>query len=83
MDKERTKAYYAALPPDELCGCEYCRNFAAHVAGAYPLVAAYLEGLGVSIEKTFESFPSTVKEHPVHAFIRFTFIDRNQTDLPA
>ena len=57
MDKERTKAYYAALPPDELCGCEYCRNFAAHVAEAYPAVAAFLEGLGVSIEKTFESFP--------------------------
>ena len=53
---EKTRAYYAALAPEDICGCDYCRNYCARVREAYPEVARYLDSLGVDIEKPFEVF---------------------------
>ena len=57
MDKAKTRDHYERLPPDELCPCEYCRNYIRHIRGTFPLVAEYLDSLGVDIEKPFEAIP--------------------------
>ena len=56
MDKERTRAYYAALGPEDLCSCACCRYFSARVREAYPDFTALLEGMGVDIAKPHESW---------------------------
>lgn len=53
---EKTRAYYNALGPENICDCDYCRNYCARVKAAYPEVARYLASLGVDIEKPFEIF---------------------------
>lgn len=57
MDLEKTKAYYAALEPDELCPCARCQNYMRQIRSAYPQVAKALEALGVVVEKPFEAMP--------------------------
>lgn len=54
MDIGKTKRYYADLRNSDLCQCDNCRIFYGKVKSAYPLVAEYLEGIGVDIEKPFE-----------------------------
>ena len=49
--------YYRNLGPENLCGCDYCRNYCARVKAAYPEAARYLDSLGVDIEKPFETMP--------------------------
>ena len=56
-DIEKTRAYYRALGPENICDCAYCRNYCARVKAAYPEVARYLDSLGVDIEKPFETSP--------------------------
>lgn len=56
-DIEKTRAYYRALGPEDICDCAYCRNYCAKVRAAYPEVARYLDSLGVDIEKPFEASP--------------------------
>ena len=53
-DMEKTRAYYRNLGPEDICSCDYCRNYCARVKAAYPEVARYLDSLGVDIEKPFE-----------------------------
>lgn len=38
-DIEKTRAYYRALGPENICDCAYCRNYCARVKAAYPEVA--------------------------------------------
>ena len=57
MDRERTREYYLQLSEQDICDCEYCRNYVAVVRRAYPGLAEYLCGLGVDIEKPFETMP--------------------------
>lgn len=57
MDIGRTKDYYKRLSRRDLCGCVYCRNFIREVKSAYPEVADRLSGVGVDIEKPFETIP--------------------------
>ena len=56
-DIEKTRAYYRDLGPENICSCDYCRNYCARVKAAYPEVARYLDSLGVDIEKPFETSP--------------------------
>ena len=56
MNKD-TINFYAALPPDFLCECAYCRNYMKHARRTFPSLAAYLDGIGVPIEKPFEAIP--------------------------
>lgn len=51
---EKTRAYYRNLDPEDICSCDYCRNYCAKIKAAYPEVAIYLDSLGVDIEKPFE-----------------------------
>ena len=57
MDIERTKEYYARLTEDDLCQCEYCRTYVRKIGAAMPHLKAYLDRLGVDIEKPFEVLP--------------------------
>jgi len=53
VDAEKTRAYYAAVRPEELCACPGCQNYRSRVKRAYPRMAGYLKGLGIDIEKPF------------------------------
>lgn len=57
MDIDRTKLYYEKLTGDDLCQCEYCRTYVREIREALPRLAAYLDSLGVDIEKPFEVLP--------------------------
>lgn len=57
MDVQRTIEYYSHLTPDDLCQCATCRNYMLRIKAAYPLVAQYLQTVGVDIEKPFEAMP--------------------------
>lgn len=57
LDIERTKKYYARLTEDDLCQCEYCRTYVREIGAAMPRLKAYLDQLGVDIEKPFEVLP--------------------------
>ena len=75
-DIEKTRAYYRALGPENICDCAYCRNYCARVKAAYPEVARYLDSLGVDIEKPFEIFlPEPMAdgalEYPICQYIIF------------
>ena len=52
-----TKNYYNSITDSSLCDCGYCRNYRLHIKAAFPKVAAYLNSLGIDIEKPFETSP--------------------------
>lgn len=53
----RTRAYYSTLDGAALCNCAYCRSYRSQVRAAFPAVSAYLESLGIDIQKPFETSP--------------------------
>jgi len=57
MDVIKTENYYRTLDNDSLCCCDYCRNYYKEVKGTYPGLSNYLAGMGVDIEKPFETMP--------------------------
>lgn len=57
LDIEKTREYYKSIKPEDLCGCAYCKNYRLQIKEAYPLVADYLDALGIDIEKPLETSP--------------------------
>ncbi|MBQ6334132.1 MAG: hypothetical protein IJI46_03555 [Erysipelotrichaceae bacterium] len=57
MDIEKTKKYYEQLSDEEVCDCTYCQNYVKQIKATYPKLAAYLDEMGVNIEKPFEAIP--------------------------
>lgn len=57
MNARKTMDYYVALSPDDICQCAYCQNYVRGVKSSYPLVADYLQSMGIDIEKPFEAMP--------------------------
>ena len=57
MNKFKTENYYRELNKDSLCSCDYCRNYYKEVKAAYPELSDHLAGMGVDIEKPFETMP--------------------------
>ncbi len=57
MNITKTKEYYEVLSPNDLCECDYCKNYVKQIKESYPLLAEYLQNLGVDIEKPFETAP--------------------------
>ncbi|MBR4538871.1 MAG: hypothetical protein IKO52_08515 [Clostridia bacterium] len=53
VDVEKTKAYYSAFREEDLCDCEGCRYYRAHVRHAFPIIADYFDSLGMDIAKPF------------------------------
>ena len=57
VDVSATKDYYNSIMDSALCDCSYCRNYRLQIKSALPVVAAYLDSLGIDIEKPFETSP--------------------------
>ena len=57
MNIEKTREYYSHLTSDDLCQCDYCKNYVKEIKAAYPEVAKYLDSIGIDIEKPFETMP--------------------------
>ena len=57
VDVFATRDYYNSITDSTLCDCGYCRNYRLQVKSALPEVTAYLDSLGIDIEKTFETSP--------------------------
>ena len=57
MNKFKTENYYREINKDSLCSCDYCRNYYKEVKAAYPELSDHLAGMGVDIEKPFETRP--------------------------
>ena len=55
IDIEKTRQYYNNLSSKDLCDCKYCVNYMNRIKDSYPLIAQYLESIGVDIEKPFET----------------------------
>lgn len=55
MSIEKTREFYRDY--DDICDCAYCKNYIREIRNAYPELSAYLDKLGVDIEKPFEISP--------------------------
>ena len=55
IDVFKTREFYNSLEFSALCNCDYCCNYRAQVKSSYPKVAAYLDSLGIDIEKPYET----------------------------
>lgn len=62
VDSKKTRQYYDSIGAEDLCSCEYCKNYYLQIRKEYPLVADYLDVLGVDIEKPHEISPLGVDE---------------------
>lgn len=57
IEIEQTRQYYESIKPENLCCCAYCKNYYLQIKESYPLVAGYLDSLGIDIEKPLETSP--------------------------
>ena len=57
MDKIKTENYYKALNNENLCSCDYCRNYYKEAKETYPELSDYLARMGIDIEKPLETMP--------------------------
>ena len=57
MDIKKTELYYRTQAEEDLCACDYCRNYYREIKGAYPVLSDYLKAMGIDIEKPFEAMP--------------------------
>lgn len=62
-DIEQTRRYYSEIKTEDLCNCDYCKNYYSQIKEAYPFVADYLNTLGIDIEKPFETSPLEIDEY--------------------
>jgi len=62
---ELTQEYYRSLDIHSLCDCNYCKNYRLQIKNAYPEVSAYLNKLGVDIEKPYETSPLEPDENGI------------------
>ena len=71
---EKTREYYSHLTNDDLCQCDYCKNYSKEIRAAYPAVAEYLEKFGVEIEKPFETMPLEPNDKGIIEYICAQYI---------
>lgn len=57
MNTEKTRQYYRKLTGADVCQCASCRHYVKTVRSSCPDLAAYLDALGIDIEKPFEAIP--------------------------
>lgn len=62
MDIEKTKIYYKNLDSKEICQCAYCKTYVKEIKKEYRALGEYLEGIGIDIEKPFETMPLEEKD---------------------
>lgn len=83
IDIAKTKDYYEKIPANELCDCAYCVNFRKHIRAVYPALTAYLDSLGVDIEKPLETTPlEPDKNHTLlYACVEYPVIGTCESDF--
>ena len=52
VNLEKTKEYYEEY--EDICDCEYCRNYCLQIKKEYPKLAEYLNKYNINIEKPWE-----------------------------
>ena len=62
MNIEKTEDYYKKLKSKDICQCAYCQNYVREIKKEYRDLDKYLEGIGVDIEKPFETMPLEEKD---------------------
>lgn len=45
INVEQTKKYYKDIKQEDLCDCNYCKNYYLQVKDAYPKVAEFLDSI--------------------------------------
>ncbi len=80
MDVRKTRDFYNTLPPDHVCQCGYCQNYIKEIKRSYPLVADYLQSIGVDIEKPFEAIPLEPDEQGYIEYIGVQYIVLGSSD---
>lgn len=74
MDIEKTKLYYQQVDSDDLCDCDYCKNYISEVKAACPKLDSCLDSLGVDIQKPFETIPLDPDESGYIEYIGVQYI---------
>ena len=69
MTIEKTRDFYKTY--DDLCDCAYCRNYIREIKKSYPDLVAYLDKIGVDVEKPFETVPG----EPESGFIEYFCVE--------
>ena len=77
---EKTREYYSHLTNDDLCQCDYCKNYSKEIRAAYPEVAEYLEKLGFEIEKPFETMPLDPDDEGIIEYIGAQYIVKGSSE---
>lgn len=81
IDVFATKDYYKSITDSALCDCCYCRNYRLQIKSALPEVAAYLDSLGIDIEKPFETSPLEPDENGMLEYCGCQYIVFGNCDL--
>ena len=68
INVEQTKKYYKDIKQEDLCDCNYCKNYYLQVKDAYPKVAEFLDSIGIDIEKPLETSPLEPDEHGMQEY---------------
>jgi ribosomal protein L30E len=66
MDINKNKEYYKTLKKEDICNCDYCKNYISQVKKQYPITSDFLKELGVDIEKPFEVIPLEAKDDIIY-----------------
>ena len=74
IDIKKTKEYYNSISVNDLCDCNYCKNYYAQIKSIYPLVSDYLASMGVDIEKPFETSPLEIDENGILEYCACQYI---------
>ncbi len=80
MDIRKTRDFYNTLPPDHVCQCGYCQNYIHEITRSYPLVADYLQSIGIDIEKPFEAIPLEPDEKGYIHYVGVQYIVLGSSD---
>lgn len=74
MNIEKTKLFYGQFSSSDLCQCAYCQNYTKEIRKTYPMVAEYLQRIGIDIEKPFEAMPLEPDENGFIDYIAAQYI---------
>ena len=82
MNIEKTREYYRHLTNDDLCQCDYCKNYVKEIKAAYPEVAKYLDSIGIDIEKPFETIPIEIEDMIEYAAVQYIILGSSEGFQP-
>lgn len=74
MDIKQTQKYYGSLTAEDLCSCDYCRNYYKEIKGTYPILADCLQQAGIDIEKPFDTWPLDPDEDGYIEYITVQYV---------